>query len=70
MVVLVVLGALLAAPACVSVPLAPDRPELDHFVDARPTSAVVEVTPLSVRLRKRHLDAGERRRQAKRVQVA
>ncbi len=31
---------------------------------------LVEVTPLSIRLRKRHLDAGERRRQAKRAQVA
>ncbi len=31
---------------------------------------LVEVTPLSVRLRKRQLGAGERRRQAKRVQVA
>jgi len=31
---------------------------------------LVEVTPESIRLRKRHLDAGERRRQAKRAQVA
>ena len=31
---------------------------------------LVEVTPLSIRLRKRHLDAGERRRLAKRAQVA
>ncbi len=31
---------------------------------------LVEVTPLSIRLRKRQLDAGERRRQAKRAQVA
>ena len=31
---------------------------------------LVEVTPKSIRLRKRQLDAGERRRQAKRVQVA
>jgi GTP-binding protein len=31
---------------------------------------LVEVTPLSIRLRKRRLDAGERRRQAKRAQVA
>ena len=31
---------------------------------------LVEVTPQSIRLRKRHLDAGERRRQAKRAQVA
>jgi GTP-binding protein len=31
---------------------------------------LVEVTPLSIRLRKRQLEAGERRRQAKRAQVA
>ncbi len=31
---------------------------------------LVEVTPLSIRLRKRHLDATARRRQAKRAQVA
>ena len=31
---------------------------------------LVEVTPRSIRLRKRHLDAGERRRQSKRAQVA
>jgi GTP-binding protein len=31
---------------------------------------LVEVTPKSIRLRKRQLDAGERRRQAKRAQVA
>jgi GTP-binding protein len=31
---------------------------------------LVEVTPLSIRLRKRHLDAGERRRQSKRAKVA
>jgi GTP-binding protein len=31
---------------------------------------LVEITPLSIRLRKRHLDATERRRQAKRAQVA
>jgi GTP-binding protein len=31
---------------------------------------LVEVTPKSIRLRKRHLDAGERRREAKRSAVA
>ena len=31
---------------------------------------LVEVTPLSIRLRKRHLDATARRRQGKRAQVA
>ena len=31
---------------------------------------LVEVTPRSIRLRKRQLDADERRRQAKRAQVA
>ncbi len=31
---------------------------------------LVEVTPQSIRLRKRQLDAGERRREAKRSQVA
>jgi GTP-binding protein len=31
---------------------------------------LVEVTPLSIRLRKRELDAGERRRRVKRAQVA
>jgi GTP-binding protein len=48
----------------------PVRLSLEQALAYIADDELVEVTPRSVRLRKRHLDAGERRRQAKRAQVA
>jgi GTP-binding protein len=48
----------------------PIRQSLEQALAYIGDDELVEVTPRSIRLRKRHLDAGERRKQAKRAQVA